>query len=342
MTGKPLEFIYLQQEDVVKAGGRDMNLAINAVEEAFKMLADGEIIIPDKIVLDLGERQRGRINALVAYLGGDYEVGGIKWIPGFPNNPYDHDLPRAMALNILNDAFTGVPLAVMDGTLLSAMRTGAVTGVGAKYLSREDSRTIGIIGAGVQSRTQIMATCTVRDIKNVKVFDIRSERAEKLSSEMSQELDVSAIPVESPREAVENSDIIITATIADEPIVKDKWIKEGSFFAHVGSYVEEEYDVVKNSDKIIVDYWEIVKHRGTPVLARMYDEGMIRDEDIHANLDQIVSNKKPGRENASERIFFSPIGMAHEDVAITYRIYQNARDNGIGKRLRLWDEPEWI
>lgn len=342
MSDKSLEYLYLKQEEVVEAGGRNMEIAIDAVEEAFNLLADGEVMIPDKIVLDLGEKERGRINALVAYLGGDYEVGGIKWIPGFPKNPYKHGLPRAMAINILNDANTGVPLAVMDGTLLSAMRTGAVTGVGAKYLAKEDARSVGIVGAGVQARTQIMALSTVRDIEKVNIFDIREERAEELAEEQREELDLEAVAVDSPEEAVKEADIIVTATVADEPIVKEDWVEPGNFFAHIGSYVEEEYDVILNSEKIVVDDWETVKHRGTPVLARMYDEDYINEEDIYGDLDEIVSGKKPGRENESERIFFAPIGMAHEDVALTYQIYNRAKEKGLGKKLHLWDDPIWV
>ncbi|MEM2890668.1 MAG: hypothetical protein QW358_04975, partial [Candidatus Hadarchaeum sp.] len=110
----------------------------------------------------------------------------------------------------------------------------------------------------------------------------------------------------------------------------------------IGSYVEEEYDVVLNSDKIVVDDWHVVKHRRTPVLARMYDEKLITDSDIYANFDEIVAGKKPGRENDHERIFFAPIGMAHEDVAVASMIYERAKKEGIGKTLTLWNEPIWV
>jgi ornithine cyclodeaminase/alanine dehydrogenase-like protein (mu-crystallin family) len=109
----------------------------------------------------------------------------------------------------------------------------------------------------------------------------------------------------------------------------------------MGSYIEEEYDVVLHANKIIADDWEIVKHRKTPVLARMYDEGKIKDSDIYANLDEIVAGKKKGRETDDERIFFSPIGMAHEDVAVASLIYEQAKKKGIGKKLQLWKEPLW-
>ena len=344
MVKKPVEFLYLSHEDVQNAGGLDMKMIIKAVERALKMFNAGQVKIPHKIVLDLppGERERGRMNALAAFIGGDWEVAGIKWVPSFPKNPYERGLPRANALIILNDTQTGIPLAVMDGTIISAMRTGAVGGIGTKYLAREDSKIVGIIGAGVQSRTQLMALCAVREIEDARVFDIAKERAQKFVDEMKAKLGIHIKYSKSADEAVKGADIVDTATVADEPIVKNTWLKKGALFIHIGSYVEEEYDVVLHSSKIVVDDWEVVKHRKTPVLARMFDEGLIKDEDIYANLDEIVAGKKPGRESDAERIFFAPIGMAHEDIAAASVIYERAKKEGIGQTLRLWTEPMWV
>lgn len=340
-----VEFIYLSQEDVIAAGGLNIKMAMEAVERAFRLLNEGKVVIPSKIVMVLppSERERGRMNGLAAYIGGDWEVAGIKWIPGFPKNPYERNLPRANALIILNDTQTGMPLAVMDGTLLSAIRTGAVGGVGAKYLAREDSEIVALIGLGVQARTQAMALKEVLpNLKEIRGYDIAREKAIKVAEEIEEMTSIPTIVFDSPRKAVEGADIIDTVTLADEPIVKDAWIKDGSLFIHVGSYVEEEYKVVLHSEKIIVDDWEVVKHRKTPVLAKMYDEGLIKDEDIYANLDEIVSGKKVGRETENERIFFSPIGMAHEDIAVASMIYKRAKQEGIGQKLRLWTESLWF
>jgi len=123
-----IEFIYLNQQDVRRTNV-NMSMAIEAVEDAFRLHHSGDTNLPYKTVLDLGERERGRGNAMPAYVGGDYDVFGIKWISGFPQNPVQHNLPRGTGLVILNDSWKGIPLAVMDCTLLSAMRTGAVTGV---------------------------------------------------------------------------------------------------------------------------------------------------------------------------------------------------------------------
>jgi ornithine cyclodeaminase/alanine dehydrogenase-like protein (mu-crystallin family) len=341
-----IEFLYLSQEDVIAAGGLDMKMVVEGMERAFKLLNAGKVIIPNKIVMTLppGEKERGRINGLAAYIGGDWEVAGIKWIPGFPNNPSRYKLPRANAFLILNDTNTGMPLVIMDGTLLSAMRTGAIGGgVGAKYLARKDSEVAAIIGMGVQARTQALALKTVLPkLKEIRGFDVWKDRGRLVAKDIEKMTGITTKFVDTPKEAVEGADVIDTVTVADEPIVKDAWVKKGNLFIHMGSYIEEEYDVVLHANKIIVDDWEIVKHRKTPVLARMYDEGKIKDSDIYANLDEIVAGKKKGRETDDERIFFSPIGMAHEDVAVASLVYEQAKKKGIGKKLQLWNNPLWV
>jgi ornithine cyclodeaminase len=224
----------------------------------------------------------------------------------------------------------------MDGTLISAMRTGAVTGVGAKYLARKDSETVAMIGCGVQARTQLHALKTVfPSLKEVRGYDIWKEAAEKFAGDASNRFNIDAKVADTPKNAVVGADIIVTATMADEPIVKNAWIKQGNYFSHVGSYQEEEYNVVLKSDKIVVDDWEIVKHRQTPILAIMYTQGLIKDEDIYAELKDIVAGKQPGRESDEERIFFSPIGLGAEDVAVAYYIYKKALAKGVGQKLKL-------
>jgi ornithine cyclodeaminase/alanine dehydrogenase-like protein (mu-crystallin family) len=251
-----------------------------------------------------------------------------------------YGIPRAHALIILNDANTGVPVAVMDGTYISAMRTGAVTGVGAKYLANPDSEVVGIIGCGVQARTQIMAIkAAVPSVQSLKGYDIRGEASKQFAQWASKELGLRAVAVGTAKEAVEGSDIIATVTVADEPIVKDSWLKKGSLFAHVGSYQEEEEAVVFNTDKVVVDVWEEVVHRGTPLLARLYKAGKIKEEKIYADIGDIVAGKKPGRSSRQERIFFSPLGLGSEDVAVASVVYKEAKKKRLGTTLKLWDSP---
>jgi 2,3-diaminopropionate biosynthesis protein SbnB len=333
------DFIYLSQEDVLRTG-IGMSQVLDTVEAVLALHDADQVILPSKVILDLGERERGRINAMPAYLGGDFNICGMKWIAGFPPNPVKHGIPRAHALTILNDADTGVPLAVMDGTYISAMRTGAVTGVGARYLANPASEVIGIIGCGVQARTQIMALrAAIPALKVVRAYDIRKAALDQLLQWVAENLDLKCDAADSPRQAVEGSDIVVTVTVADEPIVKDAWLKKGSLFAHVGSYQEEEEAVVFNTDKVVVDIWEEVLHRGTPLLARLFRAGKISETRIHANIGAIIRGKKKGRENQQERIFFSPLGLGSEDIGVACRVYREAKQKGLGVPLKLWDTP---
>ncbi|MFC2030067.1 ornithine cyclodeaminase [Chloroflexota bacterium] len=330
-----IEFLYLTQADV-RATGIDMKMVMDAVEDSLRLHHQGQTNMPHKTVLDLGERERGRSNAMPAYVGGEYDVFGIKWIAGFPKNPILHGLPRATGFFILNDAWNGLPLAIMDCTLLSAMRTGAVTGVGAKYLARPDSESVAMIGAGVQARTQLESLkVALPGLKEARAFDIRRETAEEYAAEMSTKLAMHVRAVDSAESAVRDADIVVTVTVANEPIVKDAWMKPGSYFSAVGSYQEEEFAVIENSDKVVVDSIDAVLHRGTPVIALMAAQGTIREDEI-AELGAIICGDTPGRETASERIFSSPIGMGTEDVCVCSTVYRMASENGIGTKLQLF------
>ena len=337
MQQHEIEFLYLTQDDV-RAAGLTMALALEAVEKTFRLYAEGKINMPHKTVLDLGERERGRVNAMPAYVGGEFDVCGIKWIAGFPHNPIKHNLPRGIGLLLINDAWTGVPLAIMDATLISAMRTGAATGVGAKYLARSESEVVALIGAGVQARTQLEALqATVPGLRRARAYDVRAETAHAFAVEMRAALGMDVQAVDTPQEAVEGADVIVTATVADEPIVKDAWVKPGSLFAHVGSYQEEEEAVVVNADMLVVDDWETVLHRETPILAKMFLAGRLSEADIHADLGEIILGRKPGRRAESERIIYAPIGMGSEDVAVGWEVYRLAQEKGLGRRLPLFD-----
>lgn len=330
-----IEFLYLTRADVA-ATGVNMPMVMDAVEDSFRLHHEGKTNLPWKTVLDLGERERGRGNAMPAYVGGEYDVFGIKWIAGFPKNPALHGLPRATGFFVLNDSWKGIPLAIMDCTLLSAMRTGAVTGVGAKYMARSDSESAAMIGAGVQARTQLESLkVALPGLKEARVFDINREIAEVYAAEMSELLAMDVRAVDSAEMAVRDADVVVTATVADEPIVKDAWIKPGSFFSAVGSYQEEEFAVVSNSDKVVVDALEHVLHRETPVVALMVKQGLIKGDEI-VELSAIVGGKVPGRATPEERIFFSPIGMGTEDVCVCNNVYKLAMEKGIGTTLRLW------
>ena len=341
-----VEVLWLGQGDVIAAGGLDMAAAMDDVEEVFRLHATGGYVLPEKIVLEWEERppdgKESHVNIMPGYLGGRFNVAGLRTIASFPRNPFERGLPRASALVVLHDTEVGLPLAVMDGTLISAMRTGAATGVGAKYLAREDVSRVGLIGAGVQCRTQLMAVQVARPrIQGATVFDIRRDRAEAFAAEMSQRLDLDVHVAESAEEVVRGADVLVTATTTIRPIVHDGWLAPGSFYAHVSGY-ECEYDVIHHADKVLVDDWNLVKHRMYSTVAYMWRDGAFADGDIYAELGQVVSGQKPGREDDREVIIFSPIGLGLHDIAVAQRLYERARSEGLGQKLTLWDSPLWM
>jgi ornithine cyclodeaminase len=343
------QVLWLSQKDVIAAGGLDMAATLDDVEEVFRLYALGEYALPRKVSLEwvweetpVGE-QSNHLNLMSGYVGGQVNAAGFKAIASFPRNPFKWNLPRASALIILHDTQVGLPLAVMDGTLISAMRTGAVSGVGAKYLAREDATRVGLIGAGVQCRTQLMALQVTRpDIQQAAVFDIRRDRAETFAAEMGGRLGLDIRVAESAEEASRQAEILVTATTnVTRPIVHDGWLMPGTYYAHVSGY-ECEYDVIRHAEKVLVDDWDLVKARMYSTVAMMWRDGEFADDDLYAEFGEVVAGQKPGRENDREVIVFSPIGLALHDVAVANRIFQTAQSKGAGQRVTLWDSPLWL
>ena len=343
---KTTEVLWLSQKDVIAAGGLDMAATMDDIEEVFRLHAAGDYVLPEKIALYWDELRPGEegdhVNIMPGYLGGRFHVVGLKTIAAFPRNPVERKLPRASALVVLHDTETGLPLAVMDGTLISAMRTGAVTGVATKYLAREDVTQVGIIGAGVQCHTQLMALQVARPgIQQAIIFDIRRDRAETLAAEMGQRLDLDIRVADSAEEVVRGAEVLVSAAGATRPIVLDGWLATGSFYAHIARY-ECEYDVIRHADKVLVDDWKQVKHRVAQTVALMWRDGAFTDDDLYAELGEVVSGKKPGRENQWEIIFFNPVGLGLHDIAVGRRLYETAQSKGLGQKLTLWDSPLWM
>jgi len=346
LTDKSVKFLYLSQEDCIKAGALDMEGTLEVVEKAFTLHGKKEVIQPPKPVIRWGgpetEETRGRIMTMPSYIGGDLDVAGMKWIPSMPDNPRRLGMPRASALIILADPYNGFPLAVMDGTIVSAMRTGAASGVAAKYLARKNSEVVGIIGAGVQSRTQLMAMHAVfkNTLKQIKVYDLNREKLVRFTEEMSEQFGIPVIPADSAEQAIRDSDIVITATMSSYPYVKGEWMKEGVFHSEISFWDTDPQELV-HYDKVVVDDYFQVSHHGVDVSYRAVKAGVIKAEDIR-ELGKIIIGEQTGRESDRERILFNPIGMSVNDVAEAYRVYRNAVKLGIGQELTLWKQPHWV
>jgi ornithine cyclodeaminase/alanine dehydrogenase len=266
------------------------------------------------------------MNAMPAYLG-DVDIAGIKWAGGFQDN-YKIGLPYISAMILLINPRNGTFLAAMDGAHITAVRTGAASAICAKALARKDASILGIIGAGVQGRMHLRAFQQVFKLKEVRVFDIKEGAAEKYREEMIAELGLNILPKRSYQEVVEGADIICTVTIGDEPMVKKKWLKKGSLVISAGSYQELDPDVVLSADKIVVDHWGQASHRGE--LAKLVEAGKIGEKSIHAEIGEILSGKKKGRERDDENILAVPIGLGSVDIGCAVEVYRKATEKGIG------------
>ena len=340
---RSVKFLYLQQEDVIACGGLDMPEVIAALEKAYALHEQGQCIEAEAPLISWNGPQGRRILAHPAWVGGEINMAGIKWIPSNPENPRKRGMPRASAIIILNDPETGYPLAVMDGTIVSAARTGAATGVGAKYLARRDSEKVAIIGAGPISRPQIMALHVVLPaLKEVSIFDLDSGRAQKLADEMQRLYNRTNFTVAPSAEAsVRGADVVVTVTSGvslDRAYLEASWLKEGVLVSTVAAN-DSKIEVVVQADKLVLTNMEELDN---PIwLAGLAVDKGLRSREEFASMGSIIIGQNPGRRNDRERIFYNPGGMGIEDVVAAYRVYRNAQDRGMGIELELWHEPLW-
>jgi len=333
-----MDCIFLSQEDQLKAGCLDLNLAMAACEKGMMGYAGGDILFPEKIVQIFNEETQERINCLPATLLPE-KICGVKWVSVFPPNPMLYGLQNLSAVFVLSEIKTGFPVAFMEGTLISNMRVGAMGGIAAKHLSREDSEVIGFIGAGEQAKMHMIAMKTVRpSLKVCRVGAKTVDEEEQFVADMSPLFpDMNVTGTNGDLEAaIADADIVVTATSAQAPLLKAAWVKSGAFYSHVGGW-EDEYEVAKQADKIVCDDWETVKHR-TQTLSRMYQDGELTDEDIYADLPELVSGVKSGRASPEERCYFNAVGLAYTDISIAHAVHERARNAGMGTQLTLQQE----
>jgi len=335
MASHCLGFTYLSQEDLLDAGCFDIRMAIEVSEKAMLDFEDHRIMFPEKIVQIFDQVTQNRINCLPATLMNE-KICGAKWVSVFPHNPKKYDVQNLSAIFILSEIEKGFPVAVMDGTLASNLRVAAMGGIAAKHLARQNSESIGFIGAGEQAKMHLLAMKVVRpSLKECRVAAKSAAEEEQFIAELSPILpDMTFIGANTiTRDAMVGADILVTATSAQGPLLKAEWMKPGAFYSHVGGW-EDEYEVAQQCDKIVCDDWETVIHR-TQTLSRMYKEGLLSHNDIHADLHELVSNHKPGRESEDERIYFNAVGLSYVDVALAQAMFKRAESSHIGIKLTL-------
>lgn len=377
MNSSKIDFLYLSEEDMIAAGVKDMKSCVEAMEEMFKLMKVGNyrmggangnshgsmVMFPEKspfpeMPVDGPDR---RFMAMPAYLGGRFDMAGMKWYGSNAANR-EKGLPRSILMLTLNDKDTGAPLAYMSANILSAYRTGAVPGVGFKYFAREDAETIGIIGPGVMSKTALAAAVAVRPtLKTVKVKGRGKASLDKFIDHAKKEypeLDIYA--VDTIEEAVRDSDIVSVSTSSPTgdpslyPYIAEEWIKPGAIIESTAALRFDD-DFIINRARTVTDNimlyeaWEEEMkpnaYNTIPIPAvhveDLIEEGKMKPEQID-DLGDVLLGNVPVHRKEDEIVIYSVGGMPTEDVAWGTVVYRNALEMGIGTKLNLWNTPQMM
>jgi len=318
--------LYLSQGDVA-AAGVTMREIIDALEVAFLEHGEGHVEMPPKA--GVHTRPDASIHAMLAYIPKLHSVG-MKWVSGYPENP-KRGLPYITGLLILNNEETGVPLAVMDCTWITAMRTGAATAVAAKYLARPDSETVGILGCGGQGRSNLEALMVLFPLKRVIAYDVVPEQAQRFAVDIQQRWGLNVMKARQPREAVDGCDLVVTAgPILRRPhaTIKAGWLGEGAFASLVDYDSYWDGMAMRETDKFCTD--------DVSQLERYREVGYFRDiPPIYATVGELVARKKRGREHSRERTMTCNLGLALDDMAAAAMVYRRAIEHKLGMWLEL-------
>mgnify|MGYP003084281669 CR=1 FL=1 len=331
---KPITLKVITLEDVETIFKNRTDMIFDIVIDAFKKYINGDVLLPDKISQIFDNSTQNRINCMPATLFSE-AVSGLKWVSVFPTNATVGE-PNVTGVMLLSEIKTGFPIALIDGTLCTKIRTAAVGCVAAKYLAPSKVKKVGFIGAGEEARMHCVLlkhlfptinTCRVASRKHSTEIDFVNELSRCMK-------DVSFIDCEGDySKAVEDTDIIVTAISAQAPLLKANAINKGCLYIHVGGW-EDEYAVAQKASKIVCDDWEASKHR-TQTISRMYKEGLLTDDDIYANLNEIIQGSKLGRENDEEIIYFNSVGLSFIDINFANEIYKQAQEMHLGRMVTL-------
>ncbi|MBF0378291.1 MAG: ornithine cyclodeaminase family protein [Desulfamplus sp.] len=318
------KILYLSREDV-KNVGLSMAETIEAVEQGFIEMGNGNVEMPPKPGIHPGLGEDNFIHAMPAYIPA-MKSAGIKWVSGYPGNQ-QKGLPYIMGLLVLNDTETGIPLSIMDCAWITGMRTAAASAVSAKYLARKNSSTIGILACGFQGHTNLEAMSVLFPLKKVKAFDPSKENREKFAEYASKKLGLETEIVEEPKMAVTGSDIVVTSgpilKIPHETI-KSGWIDEGTFISCVDFDSYFSRDALNEASKWTTDNIDQYNHYKDKV-------GYFQNcPKIYAELGELVTGKKVGRESDKEKNFAANLGLAMEDMAVAPLVFKKAVEKGVG------------
>ncbi len=332
-----IEILFLSKEDI-DALDLDLKETMNAVEKGLLAHGQRKVIMPSKdhLVLDYPEKL---FNILKGYVE-PVNVAGVKVIGDFQKN-YEHDLPSELALITLYRPETGAPFAIVDGTLITWMRTGAVTAIGAKYLANPKSRVLGHIGSRGTAWYNLPMLDQIFDFEEIRVTSKRPESRERFADQMTSKLGKPVLVKDTTEETVRDADIIIDASrlLAHQVLVRDSWVKPGALIQPYGAVLSVEASLPFSVDKMVVDDWNQCQKSEYGQFAGLIQNGELRDEHIYGEIGEIVAGLKPGRQSAQERILFWHKGFAISDIMLGHLAFQRAIEKDLGIKLPYYRQP---
>jgi alanine dehydrogenase len=326
---------YLNGPDVDRLALTDDEI-LAAVEAALAAQGNRQTVVEPRVHLIPESSDKGHFNVLRGYVK-PLGVAGVKVVSDFVDN-YKHDLPSEMALLNLFSPETGMPLAVIDATAITDMRTGAMTALGAKHLARKNSKILGHIGARGTSYWNVRLLDHLFDFDEIRVHSRRPESRDAFGARLSHDLGKPVRVLDNWEDCVRDADIVVEASRLPEPkpMLKTAWIKKGALVIPYGTMSAVELSLTDIMDKVVVDDWGQCR-KGLPfgALRQHVDSDRITQENLHAELGEIVAGKKPGRANDSETILFWHRGLSITDIALGHALLEKAKREGIGQQLRF-------
>lgn len=307
----------------------DIEELIRALEQAHVQFSTGKAVMPVRLIVPLSEI-KGRITSMPAYLSEDKALG-MKVVTYFQENP-SRGLASILATISLYSAETGKLLAVMDGTHITAIRTACASAMATRVLANPETPVMGILGAGAQARAHIQALCRVRQFTKIKVYSPSGRSARRLKDELEPEVEVRIEPVGSALEAVRESDLLVTATTAKEPILSADWLKPGLHINAVGSHRPDMREIdaaTMKRAKVVVDSREAIMAECGDILLAI-KEGAITQDHIYGEIGEILAGKKAGRTSPGEISLYKSVGIAIQDVAAAQMVFKKALEKKVG------------
>jgi len=332
------EILFLKQEDVIKAGALDMKMTLEMAEKALKMWATGDLDNPTKVGLHLDQHESFFIS-MPTYVGGEDKIAGFKWAAEARKN-YGKNLPLGIDVTVLSDPDTALPMAFMEASLVTAMRPAASVALGAKYLCRKDSKKATLVGCGIVGRDAIMATTlAVPFLEKIEIYDLNVPKAKALAEEFKDNA-IPVVAVENLEESAKTSDIVITMTTAQKAFFKKEWLMPNATLVQMGP-CDVQGDCIIGADQIYVDNWYQIIGSAHGSVGMLYNEGKIKKEDT-TELRYVVAGMAEGRKSDDNLVTYCSLGLGAMDIIIAYQLYKNAKEQGLGTVVNLWDAPLYV